>query len=172
MASYESGLSTAAIVIEHLAGHHGLYGEKKRREGDPLIPLDESKRVVEKILARLRNSARRGELLFTPTPISLLWVWVRLSTKDEVKIWLEKQLRVERSVSRLAEVLPSTSYQSGGDGQKIIQSFKAEQYADLLDVEQFKRRLAKIAKKPDAPESVKQVAAEFFAAERFGSEKR
>src|ERR1700675_1606395 len=37
MASYESGLSIAAIVIEHLAGHHGLYGHQTRREGDPLI---------------------------------------------------------------------------------------------------------------------------------------
>jgi hypothetical protein len=170
MASYESGLSIAAIVIEQLAGKHGLYGQQKRREGDPLIPVDESKRVAEKILARLRNSARKGELLFTPIPISLLWVWARLSTKDEVKIWLEKQLRIETRVLRLAEVLPSTSYQSGGDGQKIIRSFKAGRYTELLDVEQFKSRLTKIAKKRDAPESVKKIAAEFFAAEQIESE--
>jgi hypothetical protein len=170
MASYESGLSIAAIVIEHLAGHHGLYGHQTRRDGDPLIPLNESKRVVEKILARLRNSARKGELLFTPIPMRLLWVWARLSTKEEVKIWLESQLRRDRSVLRLAEVLPSTSYQSGGDGQKIIRSFKVGQYAELLDVEQFKSRLTGIVKKRDVPESFKQVAAEFFAAEQIERE--
>lgn len=168
IAEYKNGLSISATVIDHIAGQHGLFGHLKRHENEILVPLKNAQKAVKKILARIRRAAKQSELLLGPAPARLLWIWANFSTKNEVKKWLSKQLRDDKSVLRLAEVLPGFSYQSGGTGQKVIRSFKAEHYANILDVPRFKRRLDQINARLDAPISTKEIARAFAAAEHAG----
>lgn len=165
MAGYENGLTISASVVDRLAGQHGLFGHKKRHESEILIPLREAQKAVKKVLARIRKSAREKTLLFSPMPSRLLWIWANFSTKSEVKKWLSGALREDKNVLRLAEVLPGISYQSGGHGEKIIRSFKAAHYADILDVPRLRRRLVEISGRKDAPRSIKEIAEAFAAAE-------
>jgi predicted KAP-like P-loop ATPase len=170
LATHDSGLNICSTVIERLAGQHGLYGHKPSFPNERLIPLDDAEKAVKKIVARIRKSARAGALLSTPDPMRLIWGWKRLTSAAEVKAWLAKQLKNDKSVVRLAEVLPYTSYQSGSEGQKIVRGFKAETYKDMLDVESLKKRLKKIISQRNASEHAKRVYTDFVAAEAAGKD--
>jgi hypothetical protein len=74
-------------------------------------------------------------------------------------------------VLRLAEVLPNISYQSGGDGQKEMRSFKAETYQEILDVPKFKARLEAVAAKT-GDTAIRRVYSEFLEAEKAGKDSR
>jgi hypothetical protein len=102
----------------------------------------------------------------------LVWAWARWSTFDEVKKWTKRQMKNEATVLRLAEVLPSTSYQSGGDGQQKVRSLDMESIGKIIDVEALKKKLEKIAGKKNATEATKKLYADFVEAEKNGKENR
>ncbi len=104
----------------------------------------------------------------TPDPVSLIWAWRRLANPSEVKAWLAKTVKNKDALVRLADFLPDTSYQSSGDGQKTVRYFKAENYKDILDVEDMKSRLKALASKTHATEEVKATYRKFLAAEESG----
>jgi len=170
IASYPKGLNCCVMVIERLAGQHGLYGHKPAFESERLLPLKDAQSAVKKIIARLRRAARSGELLLAPDPTRLIFAWRRLTTFDEVKSWLTRQLKIDKSALRLAETLPNTSYHSSGEGQKIVRSLKVETYQDFLDIEALKKRLEKITKGSNSPPEARRIYEEFLSAEAAGRE--
>lgn len=72
----------------------------------------------------------------------------------------------------LAETLPGTSYQSGGEAQKIVRTFKESTYANILDVPRFRQRLKEIATSKGASEATKKIYNDFILAEEAGNSSR
>ena len=167
--SYHAGITLAVAAIDRLAGQHGLYGGNAKHESEQLISRDVIVEVLSGVLERIRQIARDGTLLSTPRPMRLIWTWKRWTSSDEVKSWLSEQMKSDDAILRLADVLPNISYQSGGDGQKEIRSFKAETYQEILDVPKFKKRLKGVAAKTGNT-STTRIWSEFLAAERAGKD--
>jgi predicted KAP-like P-loop ATPase len=164
--SHQHGITLAATVIDRLAGHHGMHGEEARLESERYATREVAEEVVADVLI-----AAYGTLLSTPRPLHLIWIWKRWSSAEEVKSWLSAQMKSDSKILRLAEILPSVSYRSGGDGQKEIRSFKAATYNEFLDVEHFKTRLESIAVKAKGTKA-RQICVEFLAAEEEGKKSR
>ncbi len=77
-------------------------------------------------------------------------------------------MSADSGVLKLAQILPSISYQSG-EGSREIRSFKPETYKDFLDAESLKFRLDEIvASRPDA----QQIRDDFLAAVEAGKTAR
>ena len=94
-----------------------------------------------------------------------------MADENEVKSWMSDVLKSDAAVLRLAEVLPSISYQSGGDGQREIRSFKEETYKKILDLALLKSRLNEIVES-NYFHDAERIRSEFFAAEEAGKASR
>ena len=160
-----------ASIVSHLARQHGLHGAQARHESEWLVSRDTVEEAEKLILGRIREAAADGTLLVGPSPMLIVWLWRDLAGPDEVKEWMSQMMKLDVAVLRLAQVLPSTSYQSGGDGAKTIRSFKAETYAAFLDVEQLKSRLNDIVA-ANTIEGAAKIRAEFVSAEEAGKTSR
>jgi len=172
MATHQNGLNISALTIEHLAAQHGLHGHQPKHETERLISLDDAEKATTKIIARLREAASTGKILTMSDPSRLIWAWSRLTSPGEVKTWLSKQMTNDDAVVLLAETLPGTSYQSGGDEQKIVRTFKASTYENILDVPKFRQRLKEIATNKSASEATTKIYHDFILAEEAGASSR
>ena len=94
----------------------------------------------------------------------LLWIWARWGGDEEVRAWLENQMKSERSLLRLAELIPSVGYSSGkpGDGKFM---FVDESYDKLLPLSEFEAKLRALDIRANAAEA-KEVISRYFSAER------
>src|SRR5579862_3417427 len=167
ISSYPSGLSLGARVIGHLAQQHGLHGGQARHESERLVSKTAIEEAERALLNRIREAASNGSLLAATSPMFLIWVCKDLAGVDEVKCWMSETMKSDAHVLRLAQILPSISYRSGGDGRREIRSFKAEIYKGFLDVDQLKSRLNEVVAS-NGFECSDQVRTEFLAAEETG----
>ena len=159
-------------MVGRLAGHHGLFGGTARIEDERYISRASALAAVADILERIRKVAKEGSLLDLPRAIRLVWIWRQFSTSEEVKAWLSKEIESDRSVLRLAQILPNVSYRSSGKGQEEIRSFKAETYKEVLDTEHFKKRLAAIVEADSTNDAAIEAQRTFLAAEAIGFKER
>jgi predicted KAP-like P-loop ATPase/DNA-binding transcriptional regulator YiaG len=168
ISSHPCGLTLAAQVIDHLAGQHGLYGGKAKPESERYVDLEIVEHAVRAVLARIRHIARDGTLLASPKPTRLIWIWRHWAISGEVRSWLSEQLKSDRAILQLAELLPNTSYRSGGAGNQIVRTFSGKMYEDLLDIDHFKKRLDRVVEKAGRGSTADRIRSEFLAAEEAG----
>jgi hypothetical protein len=166
--SHPNGLTLAATSINRLAGHHGLHGGEARIESERYIGRDEAIEASEKIVKKIRRAAENQLLLTAPRPIRLIFIWRWMAGVTEVRQWIEKELRRDESVIRFAQILPSTSYRTTDDGRSEVRTFKAATYAEILDVNHFKERLASIATSNPGSREISAIQSDFLAAEVLG----
>jgi predicted KAP-like P-loop ATPase len=163
------GLTLAVDLFANLASEHGLYGGTVVNESERLVGralLDEMQLLL---LKRIRKAASEGTLLATPRPLLLIRRWQDWAGPEEVKVWLSSQLDFDKSVLRLAEVLPAASFVSGGDGRRIEYRFKAKLYSEILDVSKLKEKLRHLAdRSPDGRAA--KIYERLIAAERYEEE--
>jgi hypothetical protein len=171
ISSHPCGITLAASVIDRLAGQHGIYGGEKRHATEQYIGRDIVDELVSKTIVRIRQLARDGEaFLATPQPMRLIWIWRRWTNPEELKSKISEWMKSDSAILRLAEVLPSVSYQSSSDGQKEIRSFKTTNYEPIMDVAEFKARLDIIAKQEGIGSAAEQIRLEFLVAEETGKQ--
>ena len=168
--SYPRGLTLVAEAANFLAAQHGLYGGNATSESERYVSREIVNELVSRTLERIRQAARDGALLGAPRPVRLIWTWARWTTRMEVKAEISEWIKSDSAVLLLAEALPQTSYRSGAGGQKEIRMFPAAVYKEVLDIVEFKERLADIATKAGTGSEAERVHSEFLAAEEAGKE--
>lgn len=166
------GLSLAASVTDTLAQQHGLHGGAAKHESEQYIAKEIAEVAVANVLTRIRRTALGGDLLSAAMPSRLIWTWRRWTSAEELKSWFSFQLKLDKAILRLAEVLPSTSYQSGSEGQREVRSFRAKSYEEILDVDQFRARLNALANQAKRGSKARRIRAEFLKAETAGKNSR
>jgi predicted KAP-like P-loop ATPase len=168
LSNHPRGLTMAAVSVERLVGHLGLYGGEARPKDEQYLSEEVATHAAAIILERIRSAAKDGSLLYLAQPTRLIWTWERFASAEEVHAWIAIQLDSSRSVLRLAEILPNVSYRSSADGQQELKSFKAKNYEKMLDVAEFKRRLSEVVSSDPQNVSARKIQEEFLAAEIVG----
>lgn len=169
---HPNGLTLAALVVDRLAGRHGMHGDESRHEGENYLSLEKTEEAVLKMLQRIRGLATaRAFFTSLPRPIIIIWIWKRWGGEDEIRAWLSSELESDDSIIELAKCLPDTSYSSSAEGQKEIRSFKATSYEKIMDVEYFKKRLDEVVLSRGNG-GLDQIRTEFLSAEETGRSSR
>lgn len=161
MADHNEGLVLAALFTELLASQHGLFGGKG--DFEQIVPKDCVEAAVAKILSRIRSEAKQDTLLNHSEAEKLLWVWHRWTNPLEVRDWLASQINKKHALIRLAELIPSTGYRSGGSGSGEY-LFVSAGYKELMDVQTFEANLRSVQE--ELGDQEKSVVTKYFGAER------
>jgi predicted KAP-like P-loop ATPase len=163
------GLSLGARVIDRLAGYHGLFGGKAKHDDERYVEEAIILKAAKIVLARIRKSAKNGTLLSEVSATRLLFIWMRWANPSEVRKWISTQIRFDAQALRLAEIIPQSSYQSGGDGSKVVRFFKAKDFEPIVDLGRLKTQLDRIARKAGSDSDASRIRSEFLDAETAGN---
>ncbi|MGM4907630.1 KAP family P-loop NTPase fold protein [Tardiphaga sp. 866_E4_N2_1] len=167
--AHPRGITLASNAVIRLAGQHGLYGGEATYGDDCYMGREEAINAAEMIATKISSIAENGQLLQLIRPVRLIFIWRSIAGVKPVREWLMKEIAVDDSVLRLAQVLASTSYRTVGTTRSEVRIFNAKTFSELIDVTHFKERLSSAAQNAGSDES-RRIQSEFLKAELRGSE--
>lgn len=137
-----------------VADYHPREGKPPEPPEKCLVTKDHLDELKAHTLKTIRTAAANGGLISHPLLLSILFRWSEIAENGstEVKGWSNEQLKSDEAVSRLAQALLSESWSQGmgmfGLGDRVaIRKVKAaaEGIDRIIDVDEFRSRLEKIA---------------------------
>ncbi|MEQ1941500.1 P-loop NTPase fold protein [Mesorhizobium sp. VNQ89] len=147
LVNYDAGLQIRTAVVEHDARNHGFFGGEKKHESDLIFAADKIEAAAIAIRDEIAAACNDGSVWNNPMPIRLIWAWRRMSDMETLRRWFTKVLKSDEKTVMLANELPGRSYQSGGDGSRIVLTFSRQSYEGILDVDALFGRLETLARK-------------------------
>lgn len=94
--------------------------EKEKDNHEYLIDEKDIPKVKEAMLSRIREEAKKGDFPSVSKLVYILYFWAELSNTDEVKKWVEAQIKTDKGLARFIEgFMWSQSSQSMGDNVSV-----------------------------------------------------
>jgi predicted KAP-like P-loop ATPase len=162
--SCSDGFTLTASVLSRVAEQHGLYGGEAKHEADRLIPdKDVVLDLIRVAVLRIRTLGSSKQLLASPRPGRLLWLWHLWAGSDEVRSWVSEQLEDEKAVLDLVRSLLLTgSYVSAGAAP--TPSIDRAAYGSFIDIDVLMKRLTELADKAGSDSEQRKLKDGFIAA--------
>ena len=136
--------------------YHPREGKEPKSENRCLTTGTDADRLIKLSLKAIKSAARNGQLVDHPDLARLLFWWRYFANDNStaVKRWTSTRLKDDHSVARFAAAFTSHSWGQGYGDFVAIRSDRAQikGLQELLDLDDFRRRLEAVAKRL-APET-------------------
>ncbi|WP_181313849.1 P-loop NTPase fold protein [Phreatobacter cathodiphilus] len=91
----------------------------------------EAQNLRQIVLDRVRRAASEGRFWGQPDPMALLWFWQQAVEDEEVRSWLESQLKSDKILERFMVIAPGMVYSTAGN----YRSVRREIWSRIVDID-------------------------------------